>query len=244
MPFAHNTIQVSARAKLCAGVILIVTMVLLPHPTVVVYALGLVVLMLVAPLLGARLSEVIKGSLIVLLFAGVLALLAPLSYAPHLTMTGVKTAYATAWPLTVSIAYKAFFSALVVTTINHSSSPAHIIEALGQLHLPRIFLLLVGFIYRFSDLFRVQLHSMQQALDSRAPTLSRWGRVRLYGRLGGNLFVRAYERGEHVHAAMISRGYSGTLPEGAPVNWSTSDTACVVGAVILAALFVVYTIGL
>ena len=28
----------------------------------------------------------------------------------------------------------------------------------------------------------------------------------------GSLFIRSYERGERVHLAMLSRGYTGTLP--------------------------------
>lgn len=29
----------------------------------------------------------------------------------------------------------------------------------------------------------------------------------------GTLFIRSYERGERVHLAMLSRGYSGAMPE-------------------------------
>jgi cobalt/nickel transport system permease protein len=31
-------------------------------------------------------------------------------------------------------------------------------------------------------------------------------------RSAGALFIRSYERGERVHLAMLSRGYTGTLP--------------------------------
>jgi cobalt/nickel transport system permease protein len=46
----------------------------------------------------------------------------------------------------------------------------------------------------------------------------------LYGSLGGNLFVRAYERGEQVYAAMLARGYTGTLPAPGPLFWRGADS--------------------
>ena len=41
------------------------------------------------------------------------------------------------------------------------------------------------------------------------------------------LFVRSYERGERVHLAMLSRGFSGRLPETSPLTarpgqWATA----------------------
>jgi len=35
-------------------------------------------------------------------------------------------------------------------------------------------------------------------------------------RSAGALFIRSYERGERVHLAMLSRGYTGVLPDLAP----------------------------
>ena len=34
----------------------------------------------------------------------------------------------------------------------------------------------------------------------------------MLARSAGVLFIRSYERGERVHLAMLSRGYTGTLP--------------------------------
>jgi cobalt/nickel transport system permease protein len=55
----------------------------------------------------------------------------------------------------------------------------------------------------------------------------------------GALFVRSYERGERVHLAMVSRGWTGTMPDrggaAAPATWLAGLvpallTACVLGA--------------
>lgn len=38
------------------------------------------------------------------------------------------------------------------------------------------------------------------------------GHVRVLATAAGALFVRAYERGERVHHAMLARGYTGVMP--------------------------------
>ena len=45
----------------------------------------------------------------------------------------------------------------------------------------------------------------------RAPATRASGRC--IARSAGALFIRSYERGERVHLAMLSRGYTGTMPE-------------------------------
>ncbi|MGH3663935.1 MAG: CbiQ family ECF transporter T component, partial [Micromonosporaceae bacterium] len=55
----------------------------------------------------------------------------------------------------------------------------------------------------------------------------------------GALFVRAFERGERVYLAMVSRGYTGRMPalavERAPVSsWLAGLTPAVLAAAVLA----------
>jgi cobalt/nickel transport system permease protein len=97
---------------------------------------------------------------------------------------------------------------------------------------------MLTFLYRFTDVFVEQLASMRRAVASRAPALGPWGHVRLYGNLAGNLFIRSYERGERVYAAMLSRGYSGVLPSAEalasrPADWLAIATVLLVVAAVL-----------
>ena len=51
----------------------------------------------------------------------------------------------------------------------------------------------------------------------------------------GALFVRSYERGERVHLAMLSRGFTGRLPDLAeavttPTQWALAVTPALVAA--------------
>jgi cobalt/nickel transport system permease protein len=53
---------------------------------------------------------------------------------------------------------------------------------------------------------------MRIARESRgfeARGMRHWG---VLAKSAGALFIRSYERGERVHLAMVSRGYTGTMP--------------------------------
>ena len=51
--------------------------------------------------------------------------------------------------------------------------------------------------------------SMKQARDSRNFGGRRLWQMRTIGNMVGTLFIRSYERGERVYAAMLARGYDG-----------------------------------
>ena len=231
-------LKVSARGKLVAGLLLILCVVLLPGFNIGEFLILLALLAAVARILGAPQRKVWLSALVVLLFAGLIAVFSPLTLATRLDWPAIADAYARGWPRIAEIASKAFLSAFIVSTINRSSTPEQVIEGLADLRLPTVMLMLVSFIYRFSAVFRGELRQMQQALASRAPTLRGWARVRLYGSLGGNLFVRAYERGEEVHRAMVSRGYTGRLPDGDRQRWTIRETTLVASALIVGVILV------
>ena len=66
---------------------------------------------------------------------------------------------------------------------------------------------------RFLNVIVSELGRMMTALRSRGcdPRSPRHWPV--LARSLGALFIRSYERGERVHLAMLSRGYTGTLPD-------------------------------
>jgi cobalt/nickel transport system permease protein len=86
-----------------------------------------------------------------------------------------------------------------------------LLGALGRLGVPAVLVATLHFLYRYLHVLAEEVTRMSQA--RRARTFRRSGRldwVRLGG-LIGMLFVRTLERGERVHAAMLARGWDGTL---------------------------------
>jgi cobalt/nickel transport system permease protein len=221
----RRILRFDIRARLLGGLLLIVCIVGSAPMGLAEFAATLAALLICAVLIGDKPPEVLRGAAVVLAFAGVIAVLAPLALVSHWTAANLTAAYAQGWPLITEILSKAFLSALTVNIVMKSATLTAVLQGLEALHLPRIFCMLLTFLYRFSDLFREQIRAMQAAIASRAPRLGRARRLLLYGRLGGNLFVRAVERAEHIYDAMLSRGYTGTLPTTQRLRWRAPDTA-------------------
>jgi cobalt/nickel transport system permease protein len=113
-------------------------------------------------------------------------------------------------------------------------------RGLEALRTPDVIMMLLGFMYRYVSVISDQLRSLRNALDSRGFALSRYRRIRLLGHLAGSLFVRAYDRGERVHAAMLARGWTGGMPSAEPLRLGPSDFVAFAIALLAFAALVVY----
>jgi cobalt/nickel transport system permease protein len=81
-----------------------------------------------------------------------------------------------------------------------------------RLHMPRALTSTLSFMIRYFDLIADDMRRMKVARLSRGHD-PRWlWQVRAVATSAGALFVRTYERGERVHLAMLSRGFTGSLP--------------------------------
>jgi cobalt/nickel transport system permease protein len=67
---------------------------------------------------------------------------------------------------------------------------------------------------RYADVVGSELRRMRVARESRGFQARHLGALKVLGPAAGSLFIRSYERGERVHLAMLSRGYTGRLPAG------------------------------
>lgn len=203
-----------ARTKIGGATVLILGVVLTP-PLRLAEALLLAAL-LAALTATARLPvwRLVTRSAAVLPFAGTIALLAPLGAdGGSWNIGGLMSAWAGGGLLiTWGILSKAWFSAFCMLLVAASTRRADLLGALRRLKVPEVFVMLLSFITRYVGVLGEQLRSLRTAMVSRAPTLRGRALLRSLGSIAGNLFVRSYERGERIHAAMVSRGYTGTLP--------------------------------
>ncbi|MCZ0988777.1 cobalt ECF transporter T component CbiQ [Streptomyces diastatochromogenes] len=89
---------------------------------------------------------------------------------------------------------------------------------LQRLKLPPLLVQIASFMIRYGDVITDEMRRMRIARESRgfeARGVRHWG---VLAKSAGALFIRSYERGERVHLAMVSRGYSPTTKRvgGAP----------------------------
>ncbi|QKW07107.1 cobalt ECF transporter T component CbiQ [Streptomyces sp. NA04227] len=87
-----------------------------------------------------------------------------------------------------------------------------ILLGLQRLKLPPLLVQIATFMLRYGEVITDEMRRMRLARLSRgfeARGVRHWG---VLAKSAGALFIRSYERGERVHLAMLSRGYTGTMP--------------------------------
>jgi cobalt/nickel transport system permease protein len=100
-------------------------------------------------------------------------------------------------------------SAVVLST---STTARELLRGLEKLHLPKLMVQIAAFMLRYVNVISDEMERMKVARESRgfiATGLKDWKVISI---AASALFIRSYERGERVHLAMLSRGYTGVLP--------------------------------
>ena len=213
----------SPQGKLLAALVLVIGIVVsTPHSVLEVVAV-LALIGLVAVTVEASLGRLLLRSLVVLPVAGAMALLVPLRFVTQFNLEQLAAAYQQGLALMLQLIITPWLSVLVMLALALTVSLSDLLYALQRLRVPQALILLLTFIYRYFTLLRGQLVALQRSLVCRAPLLSRRRQVLLYGNLAGTLLVRAQVRGERIHAAMLSRGFTGSLPRRLMQRFTGSD---------------------
>lgn len=111
-----------------------------------------------------------------------------------------------------NILAKAALGASVSIVLTATTEIPDIIRGLGKLRVPALFISIAMFMVRYLELISDELRRMRVAMTSRGYD-PRWlHQARPIASSAGALFIRSYERGERVHAAMLSRGFTGEMP--------------------------------
>jgi cobalt/nickel transport system permease protein len=108
-----------------------------------------------------------------------------------------------------------------------------------RLHLPRALTSTLSFMIRYFDVIADDMRRMNVARRSRGYD-PRWlWQARAVATSAGALFIRSYERGERVHLAMLSRGFTGSMPELDDVSVSRAGWAAALAVPLLAVVICV-----
>jgi cobalt/nickel transport system permease protein len=107
--------------------------------------------------------------------------------------------------------------------LSATSDLRDLLRGMERLKVPGLLVQIAMFMFRYLEVVTGEMGRMQVARDSRAFQGRSLRQARVYGHSAGALFIRSYERGERVHLAMLSRGYTGTMPVLREVNASTAQ---------------------
>jgi cobalt/nickel transport system permease protein len=111
-----------------------------------------------------------------------------------------------------NIMAKATLGVAATMLLASSTQPAELIQGLGRLRMPKIFVAIAGFMVRYADLITGEMRRMRIARESRGYEPRYLWHTRPLASSAGTLFIRSFERGERVYLAMLSRGYAGNIP--------------------------------
>ncbi|NUU21114.1 MAG: cobalt ECF transporter T component CbiQ [Streptomycetaceae bacterium] len=81
-----------------------------------------------------------------------------------------------------------------------------------RLRMPQLLVQIMQFMLRYSEVITGEMGRMRIARESRGFQARDVRQLPVVAKSAGALFIRSYERGERVHLAMLSRGYTGTMP--------------------------------
>ncbi|MFR9775969.1 cobalt ECF transporter T component CbiQ [Micromonospora sp. MS34] len=87
-----------------------------------------------------------------------------------------------------------------------------LIVGLDRLHCPQVLTQIATFMLRYLDVLVGEARRMRVARVSRGDDPRFLWQLRGFAAGVGALFLRAFERGERVYLAMVSRGYTGRMP--------------------------------
>lgn len=133
---------------------------------------------------------------------------------------------------------KATLGATVSITLAATTEVPEMLRGLGILRVPSLITAIAGFMMRYLELISGELSRMRRAMTARGYD-PRWlWQARPIATSAGAMFIRSYERGERVHAAMLARGYDGTMPElnprrATPAEWVRGAVPAAVAVAVL-----------
>jgi cobalt/nickel transport system permease protein len=127
-------------------------------------------------------------------------------------------------------------SVLMAIAFATTTSSRDLVRALQHLRVPDRLVQILSFMVRYLGVVGSQAQRMKVARESRAFRARSLGSWPVVASSAGALFIRSYERGERVHLAMMSRGYTGQLPVTDPLSATRREWASALLPAALAAV--------
>jgi cobalt/nickel transport system permease protein len=209
----HSPIhRLQPHVKLLALVGLMLTVVATPREWYPLFAGYLALLLVVIAISQVPPTYIAKRMVIEVPFAVFAVLMPFIATGPRTDLLGLTVSepgLLAAWGLLA----KGTLGVIASLTLAATTEPRDLLAGLEKLRFPNQLVQIMGFMMRYLDVVSEEMRRMRIARESRgfqARNVRHWPVI---ARSAGALFIRSYERGERVHLAMLSRGYTGTMPQ-------------------------------
>ncbi|MCE3550051.1 cobalt ECF transporter T component CbiQ [Pseudonocardia sp. RS11V-5] len=226
------------QVKIVAAFLGVVCVVATPREAFAVFAGYLVLLVGVWVAARIPVGWILRRSVIELPFV-VLAVLLPITGPdPRIDWLGMSLSepgLLGAWNILV----KGTLGVLTSLTLAATTPMRDLLVGLQRLHAPALVTTIATLMLRYIDVIAGEARRMRLARVARGHDPRFLWQAGATARGIGALFVRSYERGERVHLAMLSRGWSGAMPVLAENRTTRRDWAAGLAPVAVAAALAV-----
>ncbi len=210
--------HLDARAKIIVFFSFILIGVSSPPTSLPLFGILALALISIALLARLPLGHLAKKVLVVLPFLFVVAISVPFMKRDvvgggyNLGLGGLSVSQSGLWILW-NVVIKSSLGVFSIILLSSTTSFPQLIKGMERLGSPKIFTMLVSFMYRYSFILIDEMYRIKRARDSRCFGGRWFWQSKVIGHMVGVLFLRSFHRGERVYLAMLSRGYQGTMPE-------------------------------
>lgn len=203
--------DLAPEVKLASQFLFVIAVVATPREAM--WAFGVHAAVLVGLISAARLPAgfVARRLLIEVPFVLFAVLLPFVGSGPRIEVWGLEVSQAGLWGAW-NILAKATLGLGAGIVLAATTTMPEFLRGLERLRMPAAFTSTLSFMVRYLDVIGDEMRRMRVARESRAHD-PRWlWQARAVGASIGALFIRSYERGERVYLAMLSRGFTGSVP--------------------------------
>ena len=199
-----------------------------------VYAVCAAVLATFAAVARVGPRDIWRRVRVVLPFVLVLGALVPFVRTGGATFElGPLTLHQAGLEICAAVSAKAIIGTLSAALLGATTTFPQVLRALEALRAPRLFVLIAAFMYRYLFVIVEETSRMRAALVSRGYNPRHSLQAGPMGRMATAMFLRTYSRGERVYHAMLSRGYTGAMPQLVPLSFGRADAVFVAGVLSL-----------
>ncbi|MFI6602737.1 cobalt ECF transporter T component CbiQ [Nonomuraea sp. NPDC050536] len=165
----------------------------------------------IAFLAGVPLAHVVRRMVIEVPFVLFAVLIPVIGSGERISVLGVSLSVPGLWA-GWNILIKGSLGVVASILLAATTEPRTILLGAQRLRLPSLLVQIAMFMLRYMDVIVEEMRRMRIARESRGFEARSVRQIPVIARSAGALFIRSYERGERVHLAMLSRGYSGQMP--------------------------------
>ena len=200
-----------AHLKVLALLAFVLVVVATPKQWFPVYAGYLIVIVIVIAISKVPFAYIGKRMVVEVPFLFFAVLLPFVATGPRTEVLGLSVSESgllAAWGLLA----KGTLGVMASLTLAATTEPHKLLLGLERLGLPNQLVQIMSFMVRYLDVVTGEMQRMKIARESRGFSARNPRHWPVVAKSAGALFIRSYERGERVHLAMLSRGYTGKMP--------------------------------